>query len=647
MIERMHKARSSRALLISLVIHLCLLIAWTIVIYRQQDENSPDAVAVEFVNEQDLPKPRRKLLKPQPRLFASQQVRSPVPDHPQTVKLQASQHPINETLKLSERLLRHSAADNQRNPQDKLPDVMTATQQLDSREVRIPTVSTITLPEDGKGVKSFRQRVHGNGSGGLNMFESTGTADVGAIGNRSGAGGATPDENPFADALRRIADHIILTRQNDKVNVVFVLDTSASMRDNIQQVADHLYTMTDAYTDINLEYYLGMLEFSVKHGGQSVKTKPLMPDAAMLRHRMKNVQLSGDEHALDALMATLSYIQFHSDADKHLVLVTDEPATTSMRKAGAIKEMREKVLDNYTSQDIHINVLGHADAFQQRLAKATDGLWQEIPGGAAKPGNLLAAHHSNDRSVRENVKLQKLLRNVRKIVREIVRGGHDSNPEVHVQSSQQSGGDFPASQDARHFPANDIETAPAGISRIRAAPKFNHANVDIIIMLDYSRSMSGKSEAIMFGISEFFGKLEIAPIDYRIGLIRFAEAKDAIKSIDGTVVTHMPISEGLIKRLSNLPFGGDEHFIDAIVEGLPQFRFRSDARRALLAFTDEPSTGSYPPEHAIEVCQALGIRAYVIGAIGDGSNFQSTLAQKTNGLALPMPDSFSKPYPNQ
>ena len=90
------------------------------------------------------------------------------------------------------------------------------------------------------------------------------------------------------------------------------------------------------------------------------------------------------------------------------------------------------MLDNYTSQDIHINVLGHADAFQQRLAKATDGLWQEIPGGAAKPGNLLAAHHSNDRSVRENVKLQKLLRNVRKIVREIVRGGHDSNPEVHV-----------------------------------------------------------------------------------------------------------------------------------------------------------------------------------------------------------------------
>ena len=100
----------------------------------------------------------------------------------------------------------------------------------------------------------------------------------------------------------------------------------------------------------------------------------------------------------------------------------------------------------------------------------------------------------------------------------------------------------------------------------------------------------------------------------------------------------MPISEGLIKRLSNLPFGGDEHFIDAIVEGLPQFRFRSDARRALLAFTDEPSTGSYPPEHAIEVCQALGIRAYVIGAIGDGSNFSIyTRSKNETGLLCQCP----------
>ncbi len=605
--------------------------------YRQQEEDLEDAVDVELVNEEDLPKPRRKILKPPPRLFASHQVRSVVPDQPQTIKLQATQHPINETLNPSKRLLLQSASANKRHLQDILPDVMTAARQLSSREVRIPTVSTPALPGDGDGVKSFRQRVQGNGSGGLNMFESTGTADVGPIGNRSGGGGTVPDENPFAEVLRRIADHIIATRQKNKVNVVFVLDTSASMRDNIQQVADHLYTMTDAYTDINLEYYLGMLEFSVKQGGQSVKTKPLMPDVALLRHRMKNVQLSGDEHALDALMVTLSYIQFHSDADKHLVLVTDEPATTSLRKAGAIKEMRNKVLDNYASQDIHINVLGHTDSFQQRLAEATDGLWQEIPGGVTQRGGLPASYHSNE----------KLLRSVRKIVKDIARGVLDSSPEVHTQPSHQSEDGLPVLPYALNLQENTEETSPANVPGQRATPKTNRAKVDIVIMLDYSRSMGGKSEAVMLSISEFLGKLELWPIDYRIGLIRFAEAKDTIKSIDGTVVTQMPISEGLIKRLTRFPFGGDEHFIDAIVEGLPQLRFRSDASRVLLAFTDEPSTGSHPPEHAIEICQSFDIRAYVIGVTGNGSNFQSILTQQTNGLAFPMPNSFSNSYPHQ
>ena len=637
MIERLNKARSSRALLISLVIHLCLLIAWTIVIYRQQEEDLKDAVAVEFVDEEDLPKPRRKVLKPLPRLFVPRQDHAQVPDQPQTVKLQATQHPINETLNLSERLLQHSASVNQSNPQDRLPDVMTATQQLNSREVSIPSVSTLALPDDGDGVKSFRQRVQGNGSGGLDLFESTGTADVGPIGSRSGGGGIVPDENPFAEALREIAEHVINTRQKDKVNVVFVLDTSASMRDNIQQVADHLFAMTDAYTDINLEYYLGMLEFSVKQGAQVVKTNPLLPDVAMLRHRMKNLPLSGDERALDALMSTLSFIQFHEDADKHLVLVTDEPATTSLRKAGAIKEMREKVLYNYTSQDIHVNVLGHTDSFQQRLAKATDGLWQKIPGGITQRGSLPASHHSNE----------KLLSSVRKIAKEIARGVVGSNPEVNAQPSHQSEDGFPVLPDALKFQANAKGTPPVNVPAKRAAPNVNRAKVDIVIMLDYSRSMGGKSEAVMLSISEFLGKLELWPIDYRIGLIRFAEAKDAIKSIDGTVVTHMPISEGLIKRLTNLPFGGDEHIIDAIVEGLPQIRFRSDARRALLAFTDEPSTGNHSPQQAIEICQSLGIRAYVIGITDDDSDFQSMLAQKTHGLAFPMPNSFSKPYPYQ
>jgi hypothetical protein len=174
----------------------------------------------------------------------------------------------------------------------------------------------------------------------------------------------------------------------------------------------------------------------------------------------------------------------------------------------------------------------------------------------------------------------------------------------------------------------------------------NGAMADVIIMLDYSRSMGGKSRMIMLGISEFIGKLNLLPIDYQIGLIRFAEAKDTIKSIDGVAVTQMPMGEGLIQRQMELPFGGDEHLIDAIVEGLTQIHFRPHASRSILVLTDEPSTGSHPPERAIEICQSLGIRAYVIGVPGKG-DFQWQLVQQTNGLFFRMPKPHPKTYPNQ
>ena len=121
-----------------------------------------------------------------------------------------------------------------------------------------------------------------------------------------------------------------------------------------------------------------------------------------------------------------------------------------------------------------------------------------------------------------------------------------------------------------------------------AASRSEQPIVDVLVMLDYSRSMGGKSQAIMLGLSTLIGRLSIFPLKYRVGLIRFAEAKDAIKAVDGAVVSQMPLNEVLIESLMEDPFGGDEHLIDAIVEGLPEVKFSPYARRFLLILTDEP-----------------------------------------------------------
>ena len=81
MISQLRQGRSFRALLISFAIHLSFLIALTIILYRHEQEAFEDAFGVEFVDEKDLPKPRRKLLKPPPpkRLVVPRQIRKSAP----------------------------------------------------------------------------------------------------------------------------------------------------------------------------------------------------------------------------------------------------------------------------------------------------------------------------------------------------------------------------------------------------------------------------------------------------------------------------------------------------------------------------------------------------------------------------------------
>ena len=660
------RGRYHRALLISLIVHLCLAMAVTVVIYRKSQKTFEDVIGIEFVDEEKLTEPRRKIKPPSPKRLTL----------PQTVRLRLSANPINETVLPSVNPLLYSAIDDKLNIAAPLPDVTTAAKIASHRGTTIPEqVATRYQTTDGDGVKSTRQRVAGDGSDGLHAIESTGVSDVGIVGSSSkkpgtGPGGSVTSDKPFAKALRKIADHIIATREKDKVDIVFVLDTSKSMLDNIQQIAANLYTMTDAYDEINLKYFIGMSEFNVSNEVQQLEMWPLTPDVGVLRRRMQEVRLSGDEFVLDALIETLNYMEFHPEADKHLVLVTDEPASTSFRKAKAVTEMQKKVISNCQSEEVHVNVLGHTEAFQKQLAKDTGGLWLEIPGGLIQNGSLplsrtmnqgflkyfrdiVANIHHTSRWVMfdMDVKYTKDLDDKGNLISNpIMRAFKNSGNPLSAKASiaiQAEGKQWLIVDGNRAYTAMRVDDKIKFYRSGSAEAYGSKVIADIVIMLDYSRSMGGKSEVVMLGLSELIGKLDILPIKYELRLIRFAVAKDAIKSIDGTQVTPIPLNEEQIRNLMGEPFGGDEHLIDAIVEGLPKIPFRPNATRVLLVLTDEPTTGNLAPEQALEVCQSLGIRAYVIGVNSPKSMFQSTLAKQTHGLFFLMPNGFSKTYPYQ
>ena len=720
-----------RALLISGIVHLGVAIIGSFFLYTHRQAEMADVIALDVIKLREFQKPRRTLKQPlRKRIVAHTESASEA--QPRHLKLTASASLIDETLRQSEETLLHNATDSVSGVETVLPAVTTDAQRFSSRETLPATVASPHQTTAGAGVDSFRQRVKGEGSSGFHRLESTGTSEIGTVGDGEGEDGSGGDgdgdsTNPFAEALKNIANHIIGTRERDKVNVVFVLDTSASMRDNIQQVAANLYSMSDAFDYVNLEYHLGMAEFSVRRGGQQLQIRSLLPDVGMLRRRMQETTMSGNEHALDALIDTLGYIDFHADADKYLVLVTDEPVTTRVRQENAYVMMRAEVLSRYQLEQIHVNILGHPEPFQQQLAEETGGLWQRIPGDIGNAASLPTTRVANEgflkvfrdiaTEIRRNggsllfsmeAKFEVFLEDgdipMKKLLREFGRQGvsvgkdtrlsesatiwekdegtlwmiaDDVNRRVYTVRKEGNklnvyAGIYPESlnisaaltampqqrgsrwliNDARHHRMYTLRSDKnrlniyAGANPSVSASRGFEPTVDIVIVLDYSRSMGGKSQAIMLGLSTLIGRLDILPITYRLGLIRFAEAKDAIKVINGAVVTPMPLTEAMLESLMEAPFGGDEHLIDAIVEGVPKVKFSPYASRFLLILTDEPTSGSYPPARAIEVCQSLGIRAYVIGHPLP-NDFQTTLVEKTGGRFYQMPKHLRRGYPNQ
>ena len=326
--QKSSKTRSINALLIAGILHIWLALFLTFFYYTQLSHEIDDVIDLELVNIENPDQLHRRTKRPLPKQTLTTKLSKTFSEHkPKHIEQTASPHPIDETLRPSEQILMHHASEIVSDSATDLTDIATHAKHLDRQSAALP--KSVSSPYDitpGKGKESLRQRVKGDGKSGIHRIKSTGTADIGSIGDGfgidGGGGKGTGDgeSNPIGDALKEIANHIIASRTLDKVNVVFVLDTSASMRDNIQQVAKNLHTMTHAFDLASVEYHFGMSEFSVRQEGQELKTKALMPDVGLLRKRMQGVRLSGDENALDALLGTVDFIDFHADADKHLIL---------------------------------------------------------------------------------------------------------------------------------------------------------------------------------------------------------------------------------------------------------------------------------------------------------------------------------------
>lgn len=200
-----------------------------------------------------------------------------------------------------------------------------------------------------------------------------GVAEIGA-GQGQGLFETGAEQPTFRIVIKALTEDIIDSSGGAPVDVVFVVDASGSMRDNINAVAEHLGEMVDAYKASEIDYQLGLVHFSINEKNQNrIGVSQLTQDLEKYKAALYEIQLGGDEHALDAINETVMKLRFRSNAIKHLILVTDEPFMSlhGFTVDDAINLCRKN--------KVYVNVLGIDNPKHKYLAAVTGGTWHPIP----------------------------------------------------------------------------------------------------------------------------------------------------------------------------------------------------------------------------------------------------------------------------
>ncbi len=175
-------------------------------------------------------------------------------------------------------------------------------------------------------------------------------------------------------ALVKIGRHLLKTRNSDALDIVFVIDASKSMRNDIDAVRNHLNQMTDLLETAGIDFTVGLVAFrdgtSFSLLGWDFQVTPQTTSIQELKRKLAAIHCRGGEKALDALVQATAEVKFRRRAERRFVLVTDEYVSGSYSPKTVLKKLK--------AEKISVSIIGRDEPFQKLLAQNTRGLWIPI-----------------------------------------------------------------------------------------------------------------------------------------------------------------------------------------------------------------------------------------------------------------------------
>ena len=175
----------------------------------------------------------------------------------------------------------------------------------------------------------------------------------------------------MGEALEGIAASIADGEPEDAVDLVFLLDISGSMIDNIRAVGRQLNRMVIVFEEKGIDFTLGIVIF--RYLERDTIIHPQTRDSEKFKRLLTThvVAGMGDERAHNAIIKTIRRVDFREGVNRRFVLVTDESTKGSYTLLEVLKQCSQ--------HNITIDVIGINHTTHRALTTKTGGLWYPIP----------------------------------------------------------------------------------------------------------------------------------------------------------------------------------------------------------------------------------------------------------------------------
>jgi len=186
----------------------------------------------------------------------------------------------------------------------------------------------------------------------------------------------------FADILPVLAKGIVGRAKQAKADIIFLIDTTGSMQDNVQGVRNYVSYFLKPIEEEGIDADLGLVLFSDQEV-KKAKVIGITDNADKFRKWLDKVYFYGGrdlpESGYEAIIAALEDIKFRKDAQKFFIFISDSPQH-DYDYDGKSKYSLDQMVSILNENGVSVDVVGLDYLPIKQLAWGTDGQWRNIPG---------------------------------------------------------------------------------------------------------------------------------------------------------------------------------------------------------------------------------------------------------------------------